>query len=301
MILWWVRVLNDFEIQGNSLERIRGYISIEQEPKPTVAGIPPAYWPASGKLSVEKLSAKYSTDGPKVLHDVSFNIQSGERVGVVGRTGSGKSSLTLALLRCIFTDGTVYYDGIPTSSINLDALRSNITIIPQIPELLTGSLRKNLDLFEQYDDATLNSALRAAGLFALQNEMDEGRITLDSEISSGGGNLSVGQRQILALARAIVRGSKLLILDEATSAIDYKTDAVIQSSLRNELPRDTTLLTVAHRLQTIMDADKIMVLDAGRIVEFDTPKELLKNKHGMLRALVDESGDKHALYKMAGA
>ncbi|KAF7339970.1 ATP-binding cassette transporter [Mycena venus] len=301
MILWWVRVLNDFEIQGNSLERIRGYIDIEQEPKPTSAGIPPAYWPASGKLSVEKLSAKYSADGPKVLHDISFNIQSGERVGVVGRTGSGKSSLTLALLRCIFTEGTVYYDGVPTSSINLDALRSNVTIIPQIPELLTGSLRKNLDLFEQYDDATLNSALRAAGLFALQNEMDEGRITLDSEISAGGSNLSVGQRQILALARAIVRGSKLLILDEATSAIDYKTDAVIQSSLRNELPRDTTLLTVAHRLQTIMDADKIMVLDAGRIVEFDTPKQLLKNKHGMLHALVDESGDKHALYKMAGA
>ncbi|KAF8213492.1 hypothetical protein K438DRAFT_1956873 [Mycena galopus ATCC 62051] len=300
MILWWVRVLNDFEIQGNSLERIRGYIDIEQEPKPTPAGIPPAYWPASGKLSVEGLSAKYSTDGPNVLHDVTFNIQSGERVGVVGRTGSGKSSLTLALLRCIFTEGTVYYDGVPTSTINLDALRSNITIIPQIPELLTGSLRKNLDLFEQYDDATLNSALRAAGLFALQNEMDEGKITLDSEISSGGSNLSVGQRQILALARAIVRGSKLLILDEATSAIDYKTDTVIQSSLRNELPRDTTLLTVAHRLQTIMDADKIMVLDAGRIVEFDTPKELLKNKQGMLRALVDESGDKHTLYKMAG-
>ncbi|KAJ6462020.1 hypothetical protein C8R47DRAFT_1225647 [Mycena vitilis] len=301
MILWWVRVLNDFEIQGNSLERIRGYLDIEQEPKPTADGVPPAYWPSSGSLAVEKLSAKYSSDGPKVLHDISFTIQSGERVGVVGRTGSGKSSLTLALLRCIFTDGTVLYDGIPTSSINLDALRSNITIIPQIPELLTGSLRNNLDLFEQYDDATLNNALQAAGLFALQNEMDEGKITLDSEISSGGNNLSVGQRQILALARAIVRGSKLLILDEATSAIDYKTDSIIQSSLRNELPKDTTLLTVAHRLQTIMDADKIMVLDAGRIVEFDTPKALLANKHGQLRALVDESGDKHALYKMAGA
>ncbi|KAF7367211.1 ATP-binding cassette transporter [Mycena sanguinolenta] len=308
MILWWafsdlekVRVLNDFEIQGNSLERIRGYIDIEQEPKPTSSGIPPAHWPSSGKLSVEGLSAKYSSDGSKVLHDISFNIQSGERVGVVGRTGSGKSSLTLALLRCIFTEGTVHYDGIPTSTLNLDALRSNITIIPQIPELLTGSLRKNLDLFEQFDDATLNGALRAAGLFALQSEMDEGKITLDSEISAGGGNLSVGQRQILALARAIVRGSKLLILDEATSAIDYKTDAVIQASLRNELPRDTTLLTVAHRLQTIMDADKIMVLDAGRIVEFDTPKELLKKKHGVLRALVDESGDKENLYEMAEA
>ncbi|KAJ6519437.1 hypothetical protein C8R45DRAFT_1066135 [Mycena sanguinolenta] len=299
MILWWVRVLNDFEIQGNSLERIRGYIDIEQEPKPTSSGIPPAHWPSSGKLSVEGLSAKYSADGPKVLHDISFNIQSGERVGVVGRTGSGKSSLTLALLRCIFTEGTVHYDGIPTSTLNLDALRSNITIIPQIPELLTGSLRKNLDLFDQFDDATLNSALRAAGLFALQSEMDEGKITLDSEISAGGGNLSVGQRQILALARAIVRGSKLLILDEATSAIDYKTDAVIQASLRNELPRDTTLLTVAHRLQTIMDADKILVLDAGRIVEFDSPKELLKKKHGVLRALVDESGDSEHLYEMA--
>ncbi|KAJ7501621.1 hypothetical protein B0H11DRAFT_2275231 [Mycena galericulata] len=301
MILWWVRSLNDFELQGNSLERIARYVSIEQEPKPVPSGIPPAYWPASGKLSVEKLSARYSADGPKVLEDVTFDIQSGERVGIVGRTGSGKSSLTLSLMRCIFTEGTVYYDGILTSSLNLDALRSNITVIPQIPELLTGSLRKNLDLFEQYDDATLNNALRSAGLFALQSEMDEGKLTLDSQISSGGGNLSVGQRQILTLARAIVRGSKLLILDEATSAIDYRTDSIIQSSLRNELPRDTTLLTVAHRLQTIMDADKIMVLDAGRIVEFGRPKELLQNKAGMLRALVDESGDKETLYEMAGA
>ncbi|KAJ7729547.1 hypothetical protein DFH07DRAFT_850204 [Mycena maculata] len=293
LILYWVRILNQFEVQGNSLERIQGYTTIEQEPKPTPAGVPPAYWPASGALSVDSLSARYSPEGPKVLHDVSFNIKSGERVGVVGRTGSGKSSLTLSLLRCIFTEGTVYYDGIPTSKLNLDALRSNITIIPQVPELLVGSLRSNLDMFDQFDDATLNSALRAAGLSSLQEEMDEGKLTLDSEIAAGGNNLSVGQRQIIALARAIVRGSKLLILDEATSAIDYKTDAVIQSSLRTELSSDTTLLTVAHRLQTIMDADKI--------VEFDTPKALLQDKNGLLRALVDESGDKEALYKMAQA
>jgi len=156
-------------------------------------------------------------------------------------------------------------------------------------------------MFDQFDDATLNNALRAAGLSSLQEEMEEGKLTLDSEIAAGGNNLSVGQRQIIALARAIVRGSKLLILDEATSAIDYKTDAVIQSSLRTELSSDTTLLTVAHRLQTIMDADKIMVLDAGRIVEFDSPKVLLKNKDGLLRALVEESGDKEALYEMARA
>ncbi|KAJ7268668.1 hypothetical protein B0H12DRAFT_1009709 [Mycena haematopus] len=318
MILYWVRILNQFEIQGNrrawnmhfrfllrlylySLERIQSYLTIEQEPKSTPAGIPPAYWPASGNLSVDNLSAKYSQDGPTVLHDITFTIKSGERVGVVGRTGSGKSSLTLSLLRCILTDGTVYYDGLPTHSINLDALRSNITIIPQVPELLVGSLRSNLDIFGQFEDATLNDALRSAGLFSLQEDMDEGKLTLDSEISAGGANLSVGQRQIIALARAIVRRSKLMILDEGghSFSIDYNTDTVIQSSLRTELPADTTCLIVAHRLQTIMDADKIMVLDAGRIVEFGSPKVLLQ-KNGLLRALVDESGDKDALYKMAG-
>ncbi|KAJ6465017.1 P-loop containing nucleoside triphosphate hydrolase protein [Mycena sanguinolenta] len=305
-ILFWVkslnvgvRVWNDVQIQGRLLERIQQYIHIEQETKPTEAGKPPAHWPSSGELVVEKLSARYSPDGPKVLRDISFRINSGERVGIVGRTGSGKSSLTLALLRCIYTEGTVHYDGIPTASINLDALRSNITIIPQMPELLSGTLRHNLDPFEQYDDATLNSALRAAGLFSLQEEMEEGRLVLDSVISSGGSNLSVGQRQILALARAIVRESKLLILDEATSAIDYKTDGIIQSSLRTELKPDVTVITVAHRLQTILDSDKIMVLDEGRIVEFDSPKELLKNPKGKLRALVDESGDKDNLYAMA--
>ncbi|VDC03809.1 unnamed protein product [Peniophora sp. CBMAI 1063] len=300
MILWWVRAVNSVEVEGNSLERIQAYLEIEQEPKPTEEKAPPASWPTSGDLRIQGLSARYSPDGPKVLHNLSFNVRSGERVGIVGRTGSGKSSLTLSLLRLIFTEGDVYYDGVNTANINLDALRTAITIIPQVPELLSGTLRENLDPFGEYDDAVLNSALRASGLFSLQDETDEGRITLDSQISSGGGNLSVGQRQILALARALVRGSKLLILDEATSSIDYKTDAIIQSSLRRELGGDVTLLTVAHRLQTIMDADKIMVLDAGRIVEFDTPLSLLKRDGGFFKSLVDESGDKDTLYTMAG-
>ncbi|OCH84368.1 P-loop containing nucleoside triphosphate hydrolase protein, partial [Obba rivulosa] len=289
MILWWVRNVNELEVNANSLERIEQYLEIEHEPKPSPDGIPPAYWPASGDLK----------DGPRVLHEVSFEVKSGERIGIVGRTGSGKSSLTLALLRAIITEGKVYYDGLLTDTINLDALRTNITIIPQVPELLSGTLRQNLDPFNQYDDSVLNDALRAAGLFSLQSQDDEGWITLDSEIASGGNNLSVGQRQILALARTIVRQSKILILDEATSAIDYATDTVIQQSLRNELGKDVTLLIVAHRLQTIMDADKIMVLDAGRIVEFDKPSELLKNPQGLLRALVEESGEKDALYEMA--
>ncbi|GLB42122.1 putative P-loop containing nucleoside triphosphate hydrolase protein [Lyophyllum shimeji] len=301
MVLGFVQILNMFEVNGNSLERLQEYMSIEQESKPRAAGVPPAHWPSSGALHVEKLSARYSPDGPTVLHELSFDVRAGERIGIVGRTGSGKSSLTLALLRCIVTEGDVYYDGVRTADVNLDALRSHVTIIPQVPELLSGTLRRNLDPFDQFDDATLNAALRDAGLYSLQNEDDESRLTLDSAIARGGSNLSVGQRQILALARAMVRESKLLVLDEATSAIDYKTDAIIQSSLRTQLGKDVTVITIAHRLQTIMDCDRIMVLDAGRIVEFDRPRILLQKEDGYLRALVDESGDRAALYAAAGA
>ncbi|KZV74802.1 P-loop containing nucleoside triphosphate hydrolase protein [Peniophora sp. CONT] len=299
LIIWLVRFVNAFEVSGNSLERIRAFTIIEQEPKPVVDKVPPAAWPTSGNLRVERLHARYSMGGPLVLKDLSFEVKSGERVGIVGRTGSGKSSLTLSLLRAIPTDGHIFYDGVDTSATNLDALRSNITIIPQVPEMLSGTLRENLDPFNEHDDATLNGALRSAGLTALQGADDEGKITLDTPIAASGGNLSVGQRQILALARALVRGSKLLILDEATSSIDYKTDTIIQKSLRTELGGDVTLLIVAHRLQTIMDADKVMVLDAGRIVEFDAPRVLLARSGGYFKALVDESADKEALYAVA--
>ncbi|KAE9403384.1 hypothetical protein BT96DRAFT_990242 [Gymnopus androsaceus JB14] len=276
-IFSFILEFNSLEARSNSLERIENYLNIEQEVKPEPSGEPPAYWPASGDLRVEKLSAKYSPDGPEVLHELTFHIKSGERIGVVGRTGSGKSSLTLSLLRCICTSGDVFYDGLSINKMNLEALRTQITIIPQIPELISGSLRENLDPFEEHDDFTLNDALKSAGLQALQEDMPEkDRITLDTLVSSGGANFSLGQRQIIALARAIVRRSKLLILDEATSAIDYKTDSIIQSSL--------------HR---------IMVLDSGSIVEFDTPLALLQNPEGRLRVLVDQSHDKDILIEMA--
>ncbi|KAF8744087.1 P-loop containing nucleoside triphosphate hydrolase protein, partial [Rhizoctonia solani] len=297
-IIWWVRILNEFEVQGNSLERIQDYINIEQEPESVPEKAPPAYWPASGHIVAENLTARYSKDGPAVLHGLSFEIKSGERVGVVGRTGSGKSSLTLSLLRMIPIEGNVYYDGIPTHGVNLDALRSSITIIPQQPDLMSGTVRQNLDPFDEYDDAVLNAALRSAGLDTLQSEDDEGYIGLESGVSAGGGNFSLGQRQILALARAIVRRSKVLILDEATAAIDYNTDTAIQKSIRTEL-NDRTLIIVAHRLQTICDADKIMVLEAGKIIEFDSPAALLQKESGAFKSLVDESGDRDALYAMA--
>ncbi|KAF8192829.1 P-loop containing nucleoside triphosphate hydrolase protein [Mycena galopus ATCC 62051] len=277
----------------SSLERIEVYLQIEQEPRPTKDGMPPAAWPTSGGLVVQNLSARYSQESPDVLHDISFEVKPGERIGIVGRTGSGKSSLTLALLRAIITEGSVSYDGMVTSSINLDALRSKITIIPQMPELISGTLRQNLDPFGQFETTELIRALRAAGLYSLQTEVAENNIDLDTNISSGGTNLSVGQRQIIALARAMIRQSKLLILDEGTY---YKTDAVIQNSLRTGLGNDVTTLIVAHRLQSVMDADRIIVLDSGRIVEFDTPQNLLDIQGGRFRALIDESEDRHALY-----
>ncbi|KZO93694.1 ATP-binding cassette transporter [Calocera viscosa TUFC12733] len=298
MILWWVRVLNEFEIAGNSLERILDYVIIEQEPAPTEKGKPPAYWPASGAITVENLCARYSKDGPIVLDNLSFDIKSGERVGIVGRTGSGKSSLTLSLLRMIPTTGAIYFDGLSTNEINLDALRTNLTIIPQDPTLMSGTLRSNLDPFSQHDDHMLNDALRAAGLFRLQTEGSEDAISLDSTVASGGSNFSVGQRQIIALARAIVRGAKVLILDEATASVDAETDNAIQASIRSEL-KYATLITIAHRLQTISDYDKIMVLDAGKLVEFDSPLKLLEKEGGIFRALVEESGDKEKLWETA--
>ncbi|GAW04129.1 multidrug resistance-associated ABC transporter [Lentinula edodes] len=219
----------------------------------------------------------------------------------MGRSGSGKSSLALSLLRGIYTTGEVMYDGISTSLMNLDSLRSNVTIIPQVPELISGTLRQNLDPFEEIDDLTLNDTLRSAGLDALQEDMavNEDKLSLDTVISGGGSNLSVGQRQIVALARALVRRSKLLILDEATSAIDYKTDNIIQNYLRKELNKDVTLITIAHRLHTIMDYDKIMVLEAGNIVEYGVPSELLTQEDGKFRALIEGSNDKEALYALS--
>ncbi|KAH7877955.1 P-loop containing nucleoside triphosphate hydrolase protein [Lentinula edodes] len=301
-IVWWVIAVNGLEAESNCLERLESYLQIDQEARLNDGRIPPAHWPSSGELRVENLSAKYAPDDPEVLHGLSFHIKSGERIGVVGRTGSGKSTLTLALLRCILTRGDVFYDGILTSTLNLDSLRSQITIIPQTPELISGNLRQNLDPFEEHADYVLNDALKSAGLVSLQEDLEnEDKVNLDTPISSGGANLSVGQRQIIALARAIVRQSKLLILDEATSAIDYKTDAIIQESLRNEYKArggDATIITIAHRLQTVMDASRIMVLDAGRIVEFDSPKALLQKSTGHFRTMVDNANDRLTLLAM---
>ena len=290
MILWWVRLINEMEVQGNSIERIEDYLVIDQEPAGVSSKAPPAAWPTSGQIVIDKLSAKYSHDGPTVLDKLQVTIEAGEKVGIVGRTGSGKSTFALALLRLIPTTGDVLIDGRKTSEVNLEALRSNVTIIPQDPVLLSGTLRFNLDPFDDHDDATLNDALQRSGLGQVKRSATgtatPQRLTLDYQISAAGGNLSQGQRQLVALARALVRQSKVLILDEATASVDFETDALIQRSIR-DLPNNTTVLTVAHRLATVMDYDKILVLDKGTLMEFDSPENLKKNKGSYFAKLVE--------------
>lgn len=196
------------------------------------------------------------------------------------------------------TTGQVFIDGRDISILNLHALRSNVTIIPQHPELMSGTLRQNLDPFEEHDDATLHACLRSAGLYEIQGEDDTSKLNLDTIIAGSGSNLSLGQRQILALARAMVRRSKVYIFDEATASVDHKTDAAIQEAIASEF-NDSTLIIIAHRLQTIIKADRILVLDAGRAVEFDTPRALLL-KGGTFKALVDSSGEHELLYELSG-
>ncbi|KAJ3568574.1 hypothetical protein NP233_g5623 [Leucocoprinus birnbaumii] len=297
LILTWVRMVNKIELDANSLERIRDYTALEQER--TVSEIePPAYWPSKGDLRVVELSAKYTKDGEDVLKNISFEIKNGERIGIVGRTGAGKSSLTLSLLQCLVTRGEVYLDGIPTSKLSVATLRSKFTVIPQTPDLFNGTLRDNLDPFHDYEDADILSALQSVGLHLLQKDHGQQSL-LDSQVVGRGDNFSVGQRQIIALTRALLQRNKILMLDEATSAIDYEADTAIQNFLRNEL-RDVTILTVAHRLRTVMDFDKIMVLKEGQIVEFDRPKTLLQKEQGYFREMVDNSGDRNELYALAG-
>lgn len=290
MILWWVRMVNEMEVQGNSVERIEDYLVIDQEPAPVKGKQPPAAWPTSGEIVLDKLSAKYFKDGPTVLDNLDLTIKSGEKVGIVGRTGSGKSTLALALLRLIPTTGSVRIDGVKTEDINLDALRSHVTIIPQDPVLLSGTLRYNLDPFGDHDDAELNDALQSSGLGSSPAASSSGaatpqRLTLDSPMAAGGSNLSQGQRQLVALARALVRNSKVFILDEATASVDFKTDALIQQSIRN-LPNHCTVLTVAHRLATVMDYDRILVLGKGKVLEYDSPDALKNRKDSYFAKLV---------------
>lgn len=288
MFQWGMRQSTELENQMTSVERIQEYSNIESEPPLLSEGKkkPPPSWPESGRVEFRNVFLYYTPDEPPVLRDLTLEIEPKEKVGIVGRTGAGKSSLINALFRLAKIEGEIIIDGRETSTMGLHELRSQISIIPQEPVLFSGTMRHNLDPFDEYPDQVLWRALEEVELLEAVSELPAG---LSSRMSEGGGNFSVGQRQLVCLARAIVRRNRLLVLDEATANVDPQTDHLIQTTIRNKFA-DCTVLTIAHRLHTVMDSDKVLVMDAGQMVEFAHPHVLLQKEGGVLRAMVEQTG-----------
>ncbi|KAI9506364.1 P-loop containing nucleoside triphosphate hydrolase protein, partial [Coemansia spiralis] len=290
---WVIRGYGTNELNMNSVERVMQYMKIEQEAalESEPEHKPPALWPTKGDMQVKNLVAEY-TPGVPVLHDISFSVKHGEKIGVVGRTGAGKSTLSLALLRFVeASGGRIVLDGIDISKIGLEDLRRNVTIIPQDPVLFNGTIRFNLDPFNEYPDEIVWDALRRTHLPLAVERMSGIFSSLDAEIKENGQSLSLGQRQLVALARALVRRSRLIIMDEATASVDFDTDDRIQRTIRGYEFADSTLFCIAHRLRTIIDYDRVLVLDKGRVAELDTPYNLLQNKGGIFRSMCEKSGE----------
>ncbi len=322
VVIWTIRHYTNLELDMNAAERIIEYSNLPTE---SLDGAdPPAAWPSEGRLEVNDLVVGYAPDLPPVLKGLTFSVERNERIGVVGRTGAGKSSLTLALFRFLEArQGSIHIDGLDISKIKLHALRSRLAIIPQDPVLFSGTVRSNLDAFDEHEDNDLRDALQRVHLVSAEEAesinaslsntgtstpIANGTITpnpnvnlnknpftsLLSPISEGGLNLSQGQRQLLCLARAIVSRPKIMVLDEATSAVDMATDALIQRSIREEFG-DSTLIVIAHRLSTIADFDKILVMGEGKVEEFGSPKTLFGMEGGVFKGMVMESGEREKL------
>ncbi|KAM3589807.1 hypothetical protein VKS41_000661 [Umbelopsis sp. WA50703] len=293
-IYWLVRQYTTVEMHLNSVERVQEYLEMPQEPP----GInehnrPPSNWPNEAAISVRDLEVSYAPGDDPVLRGISFDVKPREKVGIVGRTGSGKTTLTLSFLRFVEPlRGSIVIDGIDIQTIGVEDLRSKLTVIPQDAILFSGTIRVNLDPFDEFSDAEIWQALRRVHLasnsnaFLLQlDDADEDNCkvitSLDTQISEGGSNFSQGQRQLLCMARALLRNStRLIVMDEATSSVDFDTDKKIQTTIREEFS-ESTLLCIAHRLRTIIDYDKVLVVEEGRIVEYDTPYNLLQGDCGV--------------------
>ncbi|KAG1744460.1 ABC protein [Suillus lakei] len=297
----------DVDNSMNAVERLVEYVdgtTIPQEaPHEIEARKPPAQWPTHGAIEFNNVKMAYRPGLPNVLRGISVKIRGGEKIGVVGRTGAGKSSLMLALFRIVeLSGGSITVDGVDTSKIGLKDLRSRISIIPQDPLLFSGTIRSNLDPFSQHSDAELWDALHRSCLVDSSTTSDHSSprddimsettytkgYNLDSTIEREGANLSVGERSLLSLARALVKDCKVVVLDEATASVDLDTDSNIQQTIQTQF-KDHTLLCIAHRLRTIISYDRILVLDAGLVAEFDTPSNLFKRRGGVFRGMCERS------------
>ena len=285
---WLIRMTSDLETNIVSVERIMEYSNNKTEAEwVDKANPPPQEWPDKGAVEFSDYAARYRPGLELIIKNITTVINPQEKIGIVGRTGAGKSTITLSLFRIIeAAQGKITIDGVDISTLGLHDVRSRITIIPQDPILFSGTLRFNLDPFNVKTDDQLWKSLEHAHLKNFVKDLDSG---LEHKVSEGGENLSVGQRQLICLARALLRKTKILLLDEATAAVDLETDSLIQSTIRTEFA-DCTILTIAHRLNTILDSTRVMVLDKGEIKEFDSPAVLLKNKSSIFYSLAKDAG-----------
>lgn len=292
-----VRQSTEVENQFTSVERILEYGELESEPPQRTDVVPEEDWPERGSVVFDRLNFTYHKSLPNVLHCITAHIKSREKIGVCGRTGAGKSSLLSTLFRTSEPGGLIEIDGMDITKIGLKDLRSKLSIIPQEPILFSGTMRKNVDPFSNYSDEELWEVLEEVQLKEAVSALPG---KLESIMAESGGNLSVGQRQLVCLARAILKRNRVLVVDEATANVDPKTDALIQETIREKF-KECTVLTIAHRLHTIMDSDRIMVLDAGNLTEFDEPYVLLRCRNSMLYSLVAQTGHQEAqnLFVMA--
>ncbi|KYN40568.1 Multidrug resistance-associated protein 1 [Trachymyrmex septentrionalis] len=285
---WLVRMTSDVETNIVAVERIKEYSETAQEaPWKNTEFTPSKEWPKHGRVDFKDFKVRYREGLDLVLNGLTFSVLGGEKIGIVGRTGAGKSSMTLALFRIIeAAQGKILIDDIDISKLGLHDLRSKLTIIPQDPVLFSGTLRMNLDPFDCYNDEEVWKALEHAHLKLFVENLPNGLL---HEVTEGGENLSVGQRQLICLARALLRKTKVLILDEATAAVDLETDDLIQTTIRQEF-KNCTVLTIAHRLNTILDSDRVIVLNKGLIVEYDSPEVLLSNPSSSFYSMAKDAG-----------
>ncbi|XP_017288290.1 multidrug resistance-associated protein 4 [Kryptolebias marmoratus] len=290
MFQWGVRQSAEVENMMTSVERVVEYTELESEAPWEMQKRPPPDWPNKGLVTFDRVSFSYSDDSPLVLQNLKAMFRPKEKVGIVGRTGAGKSSLVSALFRLAEPQGKIYIDGVTTSEIGLHDLRQKMSIIPQDPVLFTGSMRKNLDPFQQHTDEELWNALREVQLKSVVEELPG---KLETVLAESGSNFSVGQRQLVCLARAILRKNRILIIDEATANVDPRTDELIQKTIREKF-RECTVLTIAHRLNTIIDSDRILVLDAGRIHAYAEPYVLLQDPNNIFYKMVQQTGKQEA-------
>jgi len=294
-----VRQIADVENNMNAVERIHFYGRSLPQESPTVRPESEVAdsWPPRGEIVFADSQMRYRPNLPVVLHDLNLHIQPGERVGIVGRTGAGKSSLSATLFRLVeLSGGSITIDGIDVASVPLATLRARMSIIPQDPSLFRGTIRSNLDPFGAHTDLEMWAALRAAHLVehdpnstagAHGGGGDAGGITLDSVVEVDGTNFSLGQRQLLALARAMVRGSRIIVADEATSSVDFASDQLVQEAIVRGFA-GCTLLCIAHRLRTVIGYDRICVMEDGRVKEIDSPLKLFE-AGGVFRAMCEQS------------